>query len=77
MNEMLSSGIELMLIGMSIVFAFLAMLVFAIEAMSSLVQRYFPEIPGPHKSTATHTSDTGTIAAIAAAVHQYRNKHHK
>lgn len=41
MNEMLSSGIELMLIGMGIVFAFLAMLVVAIGFMSTLIQRFF------------------------------------
>lgn len=72
---MLSSGIELMLIGMGIVFGFLAMLVLVIRAMSSFVQRFFPEMPGSHPALAHE--DPGTIAAISAAVHQYRKKYQK
>jgi len=77
MNELLSSGMELMLIGMGIVFGFLAMLVFAISAMSSLVQRFFPELPSIHPAIGQHIDDPGVIAAISAAVHQYRKKHHR
>ena len=76
MNEMLSSGIELMLIGMGIVYSFLAMLVFAIGAMSSLVQRFFPELPSSHQLV-QHGEDPGIIAAISVAVHQYRKKYQK
>ena len=74
MSELLTSGIELMLIGMGMVYAFLAMLVVAIGAMSSLVQRWFHALPttpiapdGP--------ADKAVIAAITAAIHQYRKKH--
>lgn len=41
MAELMSSGIELMFLGMGIVFLFLTMLVFAINLMSALVQRFF------------------------------------
>ena len=75
MNELMSSGIELMLIGMGIVFTFLAMLVLAIRAMSSLVLRFFPELPAGQYPGTHHGDDHGTIAAISAAVHQYRKKH--
>ena len=77
MNELLSSGIELMLIGMGIVYGFLAMLVFVIGAMSSLVQRYFPEMPANHPSMGQHLDDPGIMAAISAAIHQYRKKYPK
>ncbi|MFA6053397.1 MAG: OadG family transporter subunit, partial [Methylobacter sp.] len=40
MTEQMSRGIELMLVGMGIVFLFLIMLVVAINLMSALVQRY-------------------------------------
>jgi sodium pump decarboxylase gamma subunit len=42
MTEQMSRGIELMIVGMGIVFLFLIMLVVAINLMSALVQRYFP-----------------------------------
>ncbi|MDD4915652.1 MAG: OadG family protein [Methylococcales bacterium] len=76
MNELLSSGMELMLIGMGIVFGFLALLVLSIGCMSSLVQRFFPEISGSHLAAGQH-DDPGIVAAITAAVQQYRKKHQK
>lgn len=74
MAELISSGVELMFAGMGIVFVFLVMLVGAINLMSALVQRYFPETsPGLRQLSAG--IDKSTVAAIMAAVHQYRNKH--
>lgn len=79
MAELLSSGIELMFVGMCIVFLFLLMLVWAINVMSNLVRRYFPEAP---ETTALNipvlsgsAPDKTTLAAISAAIHQYRSKH--
>jgi oxaloacetate decarboxylase gamma subunit len=77
MNEMLNDGLELMLIGMGIVFAFLAMLIVMVNLMTAMVQRFFPEPPMPDvtpaSASAGHT-DAGVIAAISAAIHQYRKK---
>ncbi len=77
MNELLSTGIEVMLLGMGIVFGFLAMLVLTIQTMSSVVTRYFPEMPEQHPAIKQTGEDPGTLAAITAAVHQYRKKHHR
>jgi len=76
MTEQMASGIELMFAGMGIVFLFLTMLVGAINLMSALVQRYFPEMP-VSKSVPGITSDIdkSVVAAITAAVHMYRKKH--
>jgi len=77
MAELITSGVELMIVGMGIVFLFLTMLVIAINLMSSLVQRFFPDAPQtaiPVPSVASGT-DKKTVAAITAAVHQYRDKH--
>jgi oxaloacetate decarboxylase (Na+ extruding) subunit gamma len=75
MTEQISSGVELMFAGMGIVFIFLTMLVIAINLMSAVVQRYFPD-PSPKFSGVSVGIDKSTVAAITAAVHQYRNKHH-
>ncbi len=77
MTELIGSGVELMLVGMGIVFVFLAMLVVAINTMASLVQRFFPEPPAAAvvvPVTTANKTDKATIAAISAAVHQYRSK---
>ncbi len=63
-----------MLLGMGIVYGFLAMLVLAIGVMSSLVQRFFPDMPGNYLS-GHQVDDPGVVAAITAAIHQYRKKH--
>jgi oxaloacetate decarboxylase (Na+ extruding) subunit gamma len=75
MTEQIRSGIELMFAGMGIVFMFLAMLVVAINLMSALVQRYFPDATAKIRSMPI-SIDKSTVAAISAAVHQYRKKHH-
>ncbi len=75
MNEMISSGIELMVTGMGIVFLFLAMLVVAVNMMSWTVQRYFPQTPESDDVSNSHTTEANVVAAITAAVHQYRKKH--
>jgi len=75
MTELMSNGIELMFAGMTIVFLFLIMLVGAISFMSFLVQRFFPEVPTTAVHVTTGGVDKNIIAAITAAVHQYRSKH--
>ena len=76
MTELMSKGIELMLAGMGIVFLFLTMLVLAINLMSSLIQRFFPEAPNLVGTVTTSSSgiDKNIVAAITAAVHQHRSK---
>lgn len=73
MAELMNSGVELMLVGMGIVYLFLAVLVIAISVMSFVLQRFFPEAP-PVPKKLSLAADKSTIAAISAAVHQYRNR---
>ncbi len=75
MKELISSGIELMIAGMGIVYAFLIMLVLMISLMSAFLQRYFPD-KSAHIGKAYSGLDKSTVAAITVAVHQYR-KHHR
>jgi oxaloacetate decarboxylase gamma subunit len=76
MTEQMTSGIELMFVGMGIVFLFLAMLVIAINIMSALVQRFLPEIPVSKTVPGISIDiDKSIVAAITAAVYQYRKKH--
>jgi oxaloacetate decarboxylase (Na+ extruding) subunit gamma len=74
MTEQISKGIELMFAGMGIVFIFLTMLVFAINIMSELVQRYFPD-KSAKPADRVAGIDKSTVAAITAAIHHYRNRH--
>jgi oxaloacetate decarboxylase gamma subunit len=73
MTEQISKGVELMFAGMGIVYLFLVMLVLTINLMSALLQRYFPDKTTKFGNLAAGI-DKSTIAAITAAIHQYRNK---
>ena len=74
MKELIGSGIELMFAGMGIVYIFLTMLVFAIDLMSAVVQRHFPD-QSAKIGKPDGRIDKNTVAAISAAVHHYRQKH--
>jgi oxaloacetate decarboxylase gamma subunit len=67
---------ELMLVGMIVVFVFLTILIFAVKSMSSIVLKF--QVEAPQASVAKPSSSQGVppahIAAISAAVSQYRQK---
>lgn len=79
MIDQLGSGIELMLIGMGIVFLFLGLLVAAVSGMSWIVSRWFPQFPAgalpPSRPPVTSQENEEVIAVISAAVHRYRTEH--
>ncbi len=77
MTELINEGVELMFAGMGIVFIFLTMLVGVINLMSTLVQRYFPEenLSMNRSIVSGSQLDKSHVAAITAAVHQYRANH--
>ena len=75
MTNQLNAGVELMLTGMGIVFLFLAMLIVAVNLMSAIVLRYFPATTPVPTSPKSESGNQNVIAAITAAIHQYRSKH--
>ncbi len=73
-----SDGLLLMAIGVGVVFTFLTLLIFAIQLMSFIVQKYFPEAPEPPPQNSLTSSEQNTmLAAAIAAVHHYRYQHKK
>ncbi|MBF0455651.1 MAG: OadG family protein [Magnetococcales bacterium] len=75
-TELISKGLELMVLGMGTVFVFLAVLVFTVTKMSELIQNYEKNLPQPEpKPSRGAVTSSDPIAAIAAAVHRYRSDH--
>lgn len=81
MNPLLAEAIELMTVGMGVVFAFLFLLVGAISLMSRLVARFAPDsAPAPVVSSASLPAqvapglllDTRTLTVIREAVRRHR-----
>jgi oxaloacetate decarboxylase gamma subunit len=73
--DMLLAGAKLMLIGMGIVYLFLALLVAIIGATAKLLRRYGPETASlPDLVAQAEPGEADVVAAIAAAVHRYRHR---
>jgi len=77
MREMLIQGAELMIAGMSIVFMFLALLVFAVTGLRKVVEKFLPEpvIEPKYPKPKPVTVQADVVTAITLAVRQYRDKH--
>ncbi len=74
MSEMMSVGVEIMLVGMGTVFLFLALLIVIVDVMSKTVQRFLPQEINELPTVVTNV-DSNVIAAISTAVHEYRKKY--
>ena len=72
--ELVYDAILLMLIGMGVVFAFLFILVLAVQAMSRLL----PKPAAPQNNEPAAVANTAippsVVAAISAAIHQFRQQ---
>jgi oxaloacetate decarboxylase (Na+ extruding) subunit gamma len=79
MSEMVAAGVELMVTGMAIVFIFLAALVVAVNLLAKLVERFFSVQQVSNSSApasiSSEANNAGIVAAITAAVTQYRKDH--
>ncbi len=79
MTELFASSVDLMVVGMGTVFAFLTLLIFATNLMSKfviLITPDVPETPAPGattpKASNTAADDEQLIAVITAAIQQHR-----
>ncbi len=75
-SDLLLQGVNLMFLGMGIVFTFLAILVVALTGMSRLAASLSgPEAPPTATAAAgAATDDSELIAVISAAINRYRSK---
>lgn len=86
MNEtdLIREGFTLMGVGMGFVILFLLLLIFAIDGISRLIQRLFPEpvsanskTPAPQVSSHTEDIDRLRPAIAAAIAHHRRQQAHQ
>jgi sodium pump decarboxylase gamma subunit len=66
--EILSEGVRLTVMGMTVVFVLLSLLVLAVKGMSRLATA----IDGPPEVPMPRVDQTELIAVVTAAVHAYR-----
>ncbi|MBV1898266.1 MAG: OadG family protein [Cycloclasticus sp.] len=73
-TNLLEQGVELMLLGMGMVFFILGMLVFAIKGISAVIQRYEPVVEHSSKSSVSTDISEDIVTAITVAVQRFRSK---
>jgi oxaloacetate decarboxylase gamma subunit len=80
MDNLLAQGVELAIYGMGTVFVFLALLIIATQAMSSLISRLSPEkapaAAGAETQSISALDQGRLVAVISAAIAQHRNTNH-
>lgn len=77
--NLVMEGFKFMMLGMGIVFLFLILMIIAMNVMSKIILRYFPE---PHAAPTPASSGVSApagdtlkkVAAIAAAIHHHNHK---
>ena len=75
-SELMMTGVQLMLLGMGIVFTFLMLLVVTMNGMSRLAKSLEGEQPAvvPAVKSSNETDET-LVAVISAAIKRYRDTH--
>lgn len=74
MNELLAEGLQLMAVGMGVVFLFLGLLVGVVTLVSAVIQKF--EVNAVHAGTEP-LNDVDLLSVITEAVNRYRADHHK
>ncbi|PCJ19014.1 MAG: hypothetical protein COB04_06450 [Gammaproteobacteria bacterium] len=80
MSDLILEGVNLMVVGITTVFGFLVLLIFAITVMSKVINTFFPEkprlpqpqSPAPGSNEPPKDTDGQLIAVISAAIQKYR-----
>jgi len=73
MSELMQQGLQLMALGMGVVFLFLTLLIAVITLVSKIIQRF--ETAPVDISHASTSQDNDLIEVITEAVKQYRSDH--
>ena len=81
--NLVSEGLKFMVLGMTTVFLFLLLLIWVLKLQAKIVQKFFPEnsiknsalaAGAASSTTSTADKDAEVVAAITAAITDYRQK---
>lgn len=74
-SELLEQGVNLMLLGMGMVFFILSLLIVVIKGVSALILKYEPEAESEvHLQLSSNRINKDIVAAITLAVERFRSK---
>lgn len=73
MENLVFEGAKFMVLGMGTVFAFLTLMILAMNLQSYLIGKFFPEPVAKPNGVANKNNNNAKIAAISAAVAHHKN----
>ncbi|GAB6073662.1 OadG family protein [Nautilia lithotrophica] len=71
---MILEALKYMVLGMTVVFAFLYLLTLILEFQRKIIEKYFPEDKPPKQKPKSKKDKLKKVAAIAAAIHHKRTQ---
>ena len=72
--NLIGESLKFMVLGMTVVFAFLYILIQAIKLQARIINKYFPEEIPAAPASSGQSDESQRIAAIIAAVTEFRKK---
>jgi oxaloacetate decarboxylase gamma subunit len=72
--NLLAESIKFMVLGMTVVFTFLVILVFAVNIQAKLIAKFFPEKTPVVPASSSQEDESQRVAAVIAAVTEFRKK---
>ena len=72
--NLIGESVKFMVLGMTVVFTFLYILIQAIKLQAKIINKYFPEETPKASASSGQSDESQRIAAIIAAVTEFRKK---
>ena len=72
--NLILESVKFMVLGMAVVFTFLTLLIVVVNVQAKLIAKFFPEETPPAPATSGQTDEAHHVAAIIAAVSEFRKK---
>ena len=73
-TELLEQGVNLMMLGMGMVFFILSLLIVTLKIVSAIILKYEPEVVPTSTKVVTPQVDEDVVAAITIAVQRFRSR---
>jgi len=73
--NVIGESLKFMVLGMTVVFAFLLILVQVVKLQAKIINKYFPEETPKASAASAQSDESQRIAAIIAAVTEFRKKY--
>ncbi len=72
--NLILEAVKFMVLGMTVVFAFLALLVVVVNLQAKLIAKFFPEETKTTQVSPNNTDEAHHVAVIVAAVTEFRKQ---